>query len=437
MKRRRSHPLGMLEVPTSDMRGEDAASSARQKSRVTALDRWLARRVAAVAGKPPVAIALWDGENAYAPAGETLGRLVFGDRGALLSAIASPELGFGDGYSAGRIEITGDLVQVLSAIYRSMAKANPEGGKRGVFGRVAKPRVNTLGRSKSNIHHHYDLGNDFYRLWLDDRMVYTCAYYPHPQASLEEAQVAKMDHVCRKAQLQPGQEVVEAGCGWGSLALHMARHYGVRVRAFNISRQQIVYARERAKREGLDDRVEFVEDDYRNITGKYDAFVSVGMLEHVGPSHYAELGNVVRRCLREGGRGLIHSVGRNRPTPSNAWLERRIFPGSYPPSLREMMAIFEGNDFSILDIENLRLHYAKTLMEWLERFDRRIDAITGMYDETFVRAWRLYLGGCAAGFLAGGIQLFQIVFAHPVDNRIPMTREHVYGANRVEAWDLG
>lgn len=402
---------------------------AARVSRVTGLDRLLLGRLVKAIGAPPIDFALWDGADVWSPpAGvESVGRVLFRDRRALLATIASPELGFGDTYSAGRIDIEGDLVEVLATAYRAMAASGPTAGKRSLFGRLPKPQVNTRDGSRKHIHHHYDLGNDFYRLWLDENMVYTCAYYPSREATLEEAQLEKMHHVCRKVRLAPGMRVVEAGCGWGSLALHMAEHYGVRVKAYNISHQQIAYARERARQKGLDGRVEFVEDDYRNISGTYDAFVSVGMLEHVGKDNYRALGDVIRRSLKHGGLGIVHSVGRSNSAPPNAWLEQRIFPGSYPPSLREMMDIFEPHSLSILDVENLRIHYAETLMEWLRRFDRHVDAVTRMYDDAFVRAWRLYLAGCAAAFLASSIQLFQVVFAHPDDNRIPMTRSHVYG----------
>ena len=436
MKQQRTHTLGVPGLPASRTTLTHAGPFARAP-RVTGIDRRLAARLAKVVGHPPIAFTLWDGVDAYAPsdAAAIVGRLIFRDRGALISSISSPELGFGDAYSAGRIDIDGDLVQVLSAAYRSMTEGDPTGGKRTLFGRLPRPQVNTRSASRKNIHHHYDLGNAFYRLWLDENMVYTCAYYSDQEASLEQAQIAKMDHVCRKVQLRSGMQVVEAGCGWGSLAMHMAEHYGVRVKAYNISHQQIVYARERAKARGLADRVEFIEDDYRNIAGKFDAFVSVGMLEHVGKDNYMTLGDVIYRSLERGGLGIIHSVGRSRTAPPNAWLEQRIFPGSYPPSLRDMMDIFEPHDFSIVDIENLRLHYARTLMEWLERFEVHVDEIARMYDEPFVRAWRLYLGGCAAAFLASTIQLFQVVFAHSDDNRIPMTREHMYGGVGPN-WDL-
>jgi len=194
--------------------------------------------------------------------------------------------------------------------------------------------------------------------------------------------------------------VVEAGCGWGALARHMAKHYGVTVKAYNISRQQLAYARDRARQEGLVGRVEYIEDDYRNIRGQYDAFVSVGMLEHVGVDNYPMLGAVAKKALRKHGRGLIHSIGRNRPGTMSAWIERRIFPGAHPPCLSEMMQIFEPNTFSVLDVENLRLHYARTLAHWLERFEANVDKVEAMTDPAFVRAWRLYLAGSMASFTA-------------------------------------
>jgi cyclopropane-fatty-acyl-phospholipid synthase len=283
-------------------------------------------------------------------------------------------------------------------------------------------RANSLSGSRSNIHHHYDLSNDFYRLWLDEQMVYTCAYFPTPSTTLEQAQVAKMDHVCRKVRLRPGQLVIEAGCGWGALARHMARHYGVTVRAFNISHEQVVYARERARAEGLHHQVEFVEDDYRAITGTCDAFVSVGMLEHIGPEHYGELSGVIHRCLGPTSLGLIHSIGRNRPRPTNAWLEQRIFPGAYLPSLGEIMAVFEPSAFSVLDVENLRLHYAETLRHWLRRFDQVADRVAEQFSPQFVRTWRLYLASSMAAFTSGFMQLFQVVFAPCRNNDIPWTR---------------
>ena len=424
VRRQRPHSLSL---PGSFGPGlEKSGPSGKEGARPSGFDRWLVRRIAARVGEPDVAFALWDGEDVYRPPVDCHERIIFRDRGALLSVVLSPEIGFGDAFSAGRIVVEGDLVDVLERCYRRLDRAGAAAGKRSVLGRLPRPRSNTATGSRRHIQHHYDLGNDFYRLWLDEEMVYTCAYYDTPDATLEQAQRAKFDHVCRKLMLQPGQHVIEAGCGWGSLALHMAREYGVTVRAFNISQEQIAYARERASREGMDARVEFVLDDYRNIEGTCDAFVSVGMLEHVGVRNYHALGKVIARTLKSSGLALVHSVGRNRPTPVNAWLEQRIFPGSYPPSLREMMAIFEPFNFSIIDVENLRLHYARTLREWLARFDRAADTVRARYDEEFIRAWRLYLAGCSAAFFANSTQLFQVVCAPSGNNEVPWTRTHVH-----------
>jgi cyclopropane-fatty-acyl-phospholipid synthase len=282
--------------------------------------------------------------------------------------------------------------------------------------------------SRENVHHHYDLGNEFYRLWLDPGLLYTCAYYPTPTATLAEAQAAKMEHVCRKLDLRPGERVLEAGCGWGSLALYMARTRGVSVRACNLSGEQIRHARERARAEGLAGRVEFVEDDYRNMTGTYDAFVSVGMLEHVGPAHYPALGELIDRCLRpERGRGLLHFIGRDRPGQLNPWIRKRIFPGAYPPTLAEVLgAVLEPRRLSVLDVENLRLHYARTLAHWRERFDAAAGKVAALFDETFVRTWRLYLVGSQASFNTGYMQLFQVTFARAGDNQVPWTRAELY-----------
>ncbi len=391
------------------------------------VEKRLVRRLMARLGDPPVAVVVGNGHAAYSPTERSVGTVLIRDRKTLLRFAVHPELHFGDAYSEGNIEVTGSLPEVLACAFTCMAKAHTGGLIRGSAARIIdRPRLNTPGGSRKNIHEHYDIGNDFYRLWLDGSMQYTCAYFPVPSATLEEAQRAKMDHVCRKLLLRPGETVVEAGCGWGTLALHMARRYGVKVRAYNISHEQVRSARERARAEGLDDRVDFIEDDYRNMRGTFDVFVSIGMLEHVGARYYREFGRVIARSLKEDGRGLIHSIGRNRAEPMNPWIERRIFPGAYPPSLREMMEVFEPSAFSILDVENLRLHYARTLEHWLERFDRAKDRIGMMFDERFVRSWRLYLAGSIAAFAAGDLQLFQVVFAQPGRNALPWTRAHLY-----------
>jgi cyclopropane-fatty-acyl-phospholipid synthase len=389
-------------------------------------DRWLLAHLYALLGSPPIQLAIAAGPCVGDVAG-AVARVTFASRATLLWLLADPWLRFGDGFSDGSIHVEGDLVSLLETVYRAGRRAKRPSLLRRAVTALHRPRINTLSGSRNNIHHHYDIGNEFYSLWLGDTMAYTCAYYPTPAATLDEAQVAKMDHVCRKLRLRAGESVVEAGCGWGTFALHMARRYGVRVRAFNISHEQVAYARARAGREGLGERVEYVEDDYRNISGHYDAFVSVGMLEHVGVQNYVALGGVAQRCLGERGRGLIHSIGRNHPAPLQPWIEKRIFPGAYPPALSEMTRIFEPWDLSVLDVENLRLHYAQTLRDWLALYDTASERVRSMFDERFARMWRLYLAGSVAAFTTGTLQLFQVLFAPSVNNDIPWTRAHLYG----------
>jgi len=418
MKNPRTGALGMP-FPCRDNRVNTGG-------RVYGIDTWLAHKFLRAIGSPPLRVVLWDGSEVVDHPSTPAVGMVFRDRGALWRVLTNPLLHFGDDYCSGRIEVEGGLVPFMETVYRSMAQTpryrripDPAAYRRN------QPKLNSLTGSQQNIHHHYDIGNEFYRLWLDAEMQYTCAYFPEPAASLEEAQLAKMDLVCRKLRLQAGQTVVEAGCGWGALARHMARRYGVKVRAYNISAEQVAYARERARAEGVEGEVEYLEDDYRNITGKYDVFVSVGMLEHVGPDHYRELGSVIDRSLKEQGLGLIHSIGQNIATPMSPWFLKRIFPGSYPPTLREMMAIFEPWEFTVLDVENLRLHYAKTCGQWLARFEDNRERVAKMFDACFVRAWRLYLSGCVANFGLGLLQLFQVVFSRPFNNLVPLTRSHL------------
>jgi 2-polyprenyl-3-methyl-5-hydroxy-6-metoxy-1,4-benzoquinol methylase len=303
------------------------------------LDRWALARIQAFVKTAPIRFALWDGFELSPDTGPPVATMVFKERSALYGWMWDPELNFGETYMSGLVEIEGDLLELLEAIYRS-------------FTRPRRPwwlwqGSNDTRAARENVHHHYDIGNDFYRLWLDDEMVYTCAYFPTPEVSLEEAQVAKLDLVCRKLHLKPGETVIEAGCGWGSLALYMARHYGVSVRAFNISSEQIAYARARAEREGLDDRVEFILDDYRYVQGTCDAFVSVGMLEHVGASDYPTLGRVMDRTLSTNGRGLLHFIGRDRPAPLDSetdfpWRLRTDSAGSLQSRARTVFVLRDG-----------------------------------------------------------------------------------------------
>ncbi|MBE0487308.1 cyclopropane-fatty-acyl-phospholipid synthase family protein [Marinobacter sp.] len=391
-------------------------------------ERWLLTKLMRMAGSPPIRFRLWNGDVIEPERPPARFTLHLRDHKALYSLVANPNLAFGDLYSAGRLDVEGDLPDLMESLYRSVHAARQKWPRwLDALWRNHTPRSTGIAEAKENIHHHYDLGNEFYQLWLDQaEMQYTCAYYESADNTLEQAQLAKLEHVCRKLRLKPGMTVVEAGCGWGGLARYMARNYGVKVHSYNISREQLAYAQSESERQGLNNLITYVEDDYRNITGQFDAFVSIGMLEHVGKENYQALSELIKRSLKPDGIALLHSIGRNRPMLMNAWIEKRIFPGAYPPSIGEFMAICEHGDFSVLDVENLRLHYAQTLNHWTERFEANAEHVTAMYDEHFTRAWRLYLAGSVAAFRAGSLQLFQVVFSHGDNNQLPQSRQDLY-----------
>jgi cyclopropane-fatty-acyl-phospholipid synthase len=391
-------------------------------------DRWLLQQILKTIGCAPLRLVLQDGPDVSPPGIAPLATIVIRDRPTLARLVVDPEIAFGEAYAEGRIEVKGDLVGALEAVY----EAWPTGGAdTGWYQRLMSYLMewrqrNSLHGSRDNIHRHYDLGNDFYKLWLDRQMVYTCAYFTSPSATLEDAQHAKLEYICRKLQLRAGESVVEAGCGWGALALHMARHYGVSVKAFNISHEQISYARQRAAEEGLTGQVEFVEDDCRNISGKFDAFVSVGMLEHISAADYPRLGEVIHRCIGDSGRGLLHFIGRSHKGAISRWTRKRIFPGAYAPTLAEALKVVQTHRYAVTDVENLRPHYAKTLEHWLERYEQASQQVAEMYDPWFERAWRLYLAGAIVSFTAGSLQLFQVAFAGSKHEPVSWTRAPLY-----------
>ena len=422
--------------PNNDFGQPGPATADRGAS--TSWDRGLARTLLRAVGDPPLRVALWDGfsvarDGAGAPAEAPVVR--FHDRAALHQMLYKPSRTFGVLFTQGRASVQGNLVDALGLIYEGLTRIERSSGplRRNLHRLAARrPRANSVERARDNIHSHYDLGNDFYRLWLDhDHLQYTCAYFPDFRMSLEQAQAAKLELICRKLALKPGERIVEAGGGWGGLAIYLARQRGVHVTSYNISHEQIAFAQAEARRAGVDDLVRFIEDDYRNIRGKFDAFVSVGMLEHVGPRNFRALGAVIDGCLTGNGRGLIHMIGQLEPRRMNEWIESYIFPGAEPPTLGQMTAIFEPFLFAVADVENLRPHYARTLELWLHRFQQQTPAVSGMFDDAFVRAWRLYLAGATAAFERGGLQLFQVLFQRGDANVLPPTREHCFASGLV------
>jgi len=289
-------------------------------------------------------------------------------------------------------------------------------------------QLNLRGRARANVAHHYDLSGALYDLFLDADRQYSCAYFPTGQESLEEAQRMKKNLIAAKLLLQPGQRVLDIGCGWGGLALHLARTAGASVTGITLSQEQLRAASRRAEEAQLSGQAHFHLRDYRDEDGAYDRLVSVGMFEHVGVGYYRAFFDKCRDLLKPGGIGLLHAIGRMEPPGgANPWIRKYIFPGGYCPALSEVLGAIEQSGLWVTDIEILRPHYANTLGHWWDRFQASRDAIRAMYDERFCRMWEFYLASCEMAFRTGRMMVFQIQFARD-RNAAPRTRSYLTAA---------
>ena len=299
-------------------------------------------------------------------------------------------------------------------------------------------QANNAIRSKRNVAHHYDLNGRLYSLFLDRDRQYSCAYFTSDDVSLDEAQLAKKRHIAAKLKLdKPGLEVLDIGCGWGGMALTLAKEFGAKVTGITLSEEQLAAARVRAKEEGLEDRVQFELMDYRAMPRQFDRIVSVGMFEHVGVPHYETFFKTVKRCLKPDGVALIHSIGRfDGPGATNQWIAKYIFPGGYSPALSEVLGPVEKARLKTTDIEILRLHYAKTLAHWRRRFIANRDTIATIYDERFCRMFEFYLSASELAFRASDHMNFQIQLVQN-QTALPLTRDYMFETERAATPTLG
>ena len=341
----------------------------------------------------------------------------------------SPELTVGEGYVDGMLEIEGDDLHGLLGLLL----ANSTGPVPGWYGAtLALRRLRMLAgpanhgrRSRANVAHHYDLSGELYSLFLDADRQYSCAYFREADMTLEAAQAAKKAHIAAKLRLEPGMRVLDIGCGWGGMALTLARDHGARVTGITLSEEQLAVARTRAAEAGLADRVEFRLEDYRRTEGRFDRIVSVGMFEHVGTARFQTYFGAVQRLLEPHGVALIHTIGRNgMPSATSPWIAKYIFPGGYVPSLSEVTPAIERAGLISTDIEVWRLHYAHTLRHWQERFAANIDRVRMIYDERFCRMWRFYLVSSEMAFRSGMQCVFQFQLARRQDS-VPLTRGYL------------
>jgi cyclopropane-fatty-acyl-phospholipid synthase len=342
----------------------------------------------------------------------------------------SPELAVGEGYMDGTLIIEGDDVRGLLRLGILSAREGMPLWQRPTLTIRRLSRTlrqwNPAARARRNVAHHYDLSARLYELFLDADRQYSCAYFARPEMTLEEAQAAKKRHIAGKLLLEPGMRVLDIGCGWGGMALTLARDHGARVVGVTLSEEQIKVARERAARTGLADRVEFRLMDYRLVEGRFDRIVSVGMFEHVGVPHYRTYFGKVRELLTEDGVALIHTIGRTTPPGATSpWIDKYIFPGGYVPSLSEAMVAVEREDLVVDDVEVWRLHYAETLRHWHDRFVSRQQEARALYDERFCRMWRYYLIASELTFRLNRQVVFQLQLSRRQE-AVPLTRDYLY-----------
>jgi cyclopropane-fatty-acyl-phospholipid synthase len=357
------------------------------------------------------------------------------DDATLRRLALNPGLALGEAYMEEGVTVTaGSIHDVLSVVTDNLSQGTmPALRWQERIGRLLRPilQANNARRSKHNVAHHYDLNGRLYSLFLDRDRQYSCAYFPHGDETLEEAQAAKKRHIAAKLKLdQPGLTVLDIGCGWGGMALTLARDYGAQVTGITLSEEQLAAARARAAEAGLSHRVTFELLDYRAMDRQFDRIVSVGMFEHVGVPNYKTFFETIKRCLKPDGVALVHSIGRfEGPGATNPWIAKYIFPGGYSPALSEVLGPVERSGLLTTDIEILRLHYAKTLAHWRRRFAANLDAITTIYDERFRRMFEFYLSGSELAFRLADHMNFQIQLTRDKE-ALPLARDYMFEQER-------
>jgi cyclopropane-fatty-acyl-phospholipid synthase len=349
----------------------------------------------------------------------------------LAKLVLHPDLYFGECYVDGTLTIEqGTLSDLLDIIGRNLNLRRSTG--RNWFTTAAKAilqrasQYNSLRTARRNVAHHYDLSESLYQQFLDPDLQYSCAYFRDSRMSLEDAQRAKKIHIAAKLLLRSGQRVLDIGCGWGGLALSLARAADVHVTGVTLSKSQLLVAQQRARAEGLEKRVKFELLDYRELNGRFDRIVSVGMFEHVGTPHYSTFFDTISRLLTDDGVAVLHSIGRkDGPSLTSSWIRKYIFPGGYIPALSEVLPAIEQSRLWITDLEILRLHYAQTLRHWRNRFTTNIKSLSGIYDERFFRMWEFYLAVSEMSFRYGDLMVFQAQIARNIGT-VPLTRDYIF-----------
>jgi len=375
-------------------------------------------------------VVFWDGETIDYGTGKPPMAIIFNRELPFNFNLADPALAFGEAYMDGIIDFEGDLEEILLIIKRNRDILISGDLKKKLFSAFQNiGSLDSRQRQKQNIQHHYDLGNDFFALWLDQTMSYSCAYFRDPGDSLTNAQIQKIDLILSKLQLKPGERLLDIGCGWGWLIIRAAQQFKVSALGITLSQEQYNAVNLRIKELGLSDRVEVRLQNYLELPDReqFDKVVSVGMFEHVGRENLGAYMDKVHKVVVPGGLSMLHTITGMEERPVNSWVEKYIFPGGYIPSLRETIWLLPQYDFHLLHAESLRMHYAMTLDRWHENFSKQKDIIKNKLGERFIRMWSLYLRGCAANFRVTGLNVYQLLFSRGLNNSsLPLTMENVY-----------
>lgn len=367
----------------------------------------------------------WDGEVQHCgDEGKSKFVILFNEEIPKADVIRDPFITLGEGYMTKKIDIDGNIQEVIESLYNNKESFMSNGIK---YQKLIKFIPNSIKKSKSDIKYHYDIGNDFYKLWLDKTMTYSCGYFKSENDSLEQAQKNKVEHILKKLSLKKGQTLLDIGCGWGELITTAAKEYGVKAVGVTLSEEQYEADEERIKKEGLEGQVEVMLEDYREIKNRtFDRVVSVGMAEHVGKGRIDEYFKDVDKLLNKGGISLLHCITGVKEGGSNSWIDKYIFPGGYLQSVSGIIDSLTAHSFYLVDVESLRRHYGRTLEHWSRNFENALPEIEKMKDETFIRMWRMYLNACAASFNCGNIDIHQFLFTKGITDDIPWTRDYIY-----------
>jgi cyclopropane-fatty-acyl-phospholipid synthase len=390
-----------------------------------------------------------DGTTTHYGNGEPVCTLIFRSGNIQDLFSEDPLMSFGEAYMNGQVDVQGDLADLVSfAIQNGIRSA--EGATQGFTGAVCRAAwagIRSLQQQKRDIAHHYDLGNDFFRLWLDESLTYSCAYFRTPTDTLEQAQRQKINHSLRKLRLRADETMLDIGCGWGALMMQAVNKFGARTLGLTLSEEQYAAVGEAIESRGLQSKAQVRLENYETLTNEqvqFDKIVSIGMAEHVGKEHLAGFIRSLEALLKPGGLALLHLITSVNASPVSRWTEKFIFPGSYIPTLAEIINHISECDLRIWDVENLAPHYQLTLDRWSDRFERSVPLVRDQFDDKFVRMWRLYLRASSASFREGIIEVHQILVSRGQPRDLPLTRESLYSSaeiysprcfpSRTESW---